>query len=310
MRKSLVVIGCWVLGFAVGCSGDDGQRGPAGAPGDPGEQGEKGETGDQGAPGDKGDTGEPGETGEQGETGAQGETGETGAQGETGLDFVRTVVVSPVGPSGTAQENGTRLLAALDGIVTADYDDPVLLKLEPGRYDLGDKALFMKSWLDIEGSGEGITTISSTATNTVLAASSSELRFLSINNSGAGTFQGGVGVYANVVEFRLTNVTITATGSGSFVNAVSGHADIRNCTLTATGTNGALSRALFDNGNALTTIVGSRLSGTTNSILLQSGIAKLANTELHGPAEDDGLRCTGCYDVDFGPLDSSCQPPP
>jgi hypothetical protein len=63
----------------------------------------------------------------------------------------------------------------LSGITDASPDNPYLLKIEPGVYDLGSSPLVMKQWVDVEGSGEGVTTITRAGspdfdTGTVVAA--------------------------------------------------------------------------------------------------------------------------------------------
>ncbi len=60
-----------------------------------------------------------------------------------------------VGPvEGDPAASGTALLNALSGITGASEANPYLLKVEPGVYDLGTGTLRMKSFVDIEGSGE------------------------------------------------------------------------------------------------------------------------------------------------------------
>lgn len=103
-----------------------------------------------------------------------------------------------IGPVGTQTENGTALLNALNGITDASAAKPYLLKIEPGKYDLGNNGLTMQQYVDIEGSGQNTTTITSThsgsvinATSaTVIGANHAEIRFLTIENSGG--WGGGV----------------------------------------------------------------------------------------------------------------------
>ena len=80
----------------------------------------------------------------------------TGAEWSCSNAYARTVIVSPVG---TPLENGAALLTALKGIADATVGNPYLLKIEPGRYALGSQPLAMKPWVDVEGSGELVTTI-------------------------------------------------------------------------------------------------------------------------------------------------------
>ena len=71
----------------------------------------------------------------------------------------RAILVSP---KLTAAESGTALLSTLKGITDSSSTNPCLIKIEPGIYDIGSKSLQMKPYLDIEGSGELVTTITGT----------------------------------------------------------------------------------------------------------------------------------------------------
>lgn len=129
--------------------------------------------------------------------------------------YRRTVVVSPVG---TAAENGTALLNALADITSASVNNPYLLKIEPGIYDLGTSSLQMKEGVDVEGSGEKTTivTASGYATytlGTVMGANSSELRFLSVTNTGGLANPYAIAIYNGSVNAssKITHVTASAS---------------------------------------------------------------------------------------------------
>ncbi len=123
-----------------------------------------------------------------------------------------------VGPVGTSLENGTALLDALDGISDAGITKPYLLKIEPGIYDLGNNGLTMKAFVDIEGSGQQTTTITSTHSGssqdytsaTITGMSSAEIRFLTIENRGGGNCS--MALYNNFSSPAITRVTAIASG--------------------------------------------------------------------------------------------------
>ena len=69
-------------------------------------------------------------------------------------------------PLGASVENGNLLLDALESITGVSSDSRYLLKLEPGVYDIGNNSLVMKEYVDIEGSGETNTIITSAGFNT------------------------------------------------------------------------------------------------------------------------------------------------
>ena len=108
----------------------------------------------------------------------------------------------------------------------------------------------LKTYVDVEGSGQDITTINcacSTDPGAVISATTitAEIRHLTINNTGGGMFAFGVST-DSVVDgsFSMLHVTATATGStgnyGVYNNSSS--PSMNNVTATATGgTDGAFS---------------------------------------------------------------------
>jgi len=130
--------------------------------------------------------------------------------------YVRTVIVSPIGDE---YANGQILVDALSRISGASATNPYLLKIEPGVYNLGTAALQMKEYVDIEGSGEGVTLItaagSATTNGTVLGANNAELRFLTVQNTGGNNHAIAIDNY--YASPRLTHVTAIASG-GSINN--------------------------------------------------------------------------------------------
>ena len=143
-----------------------------------------------------------------------------GAQWSCSNLYARTVIVSPVGSDA---QNGNALLAALAGITGPSSSSPWLLKIEPGRYDLGSQSLAMVEWVDIEGSGEWVTTItasgsSSSDTGTVVGADNAELRFLTVKNTGGSDH--AIAVYNGDTSPRLTHLTALASGGVDLNTAV------------------------------------------------------------------------------------------
>ncbi len=100
-----------------------------------------------------------------------------------------TVVVAPVG---TTVQNGQALLDAIAAIKNRNPPpsaaEPVLLKLEPGTYEVGSNAVEMIPYVDIEGSGVNATRIVGAVpsyfdvSGTVQGASNAELRHLTVES--------------------------------------------------------------------------------------------------------------------------------
>ena len=123
--------------------------------------------------------------------------------------YSHTVVVSP---GATPSESGTALLDGLAGITTASSNNPFLVKLEPGVYDVGATAVSMQPYVDVEGSGQDTTTITGTQSfQTIHPQSNSELRDVTVENTG-----GGAAILANIGSPVLTHVTaLSSTSDGT-----------------------------------------------------------------------------------------------
>jgi hypothetical protein len=249
--------------------------------------------------------------------------------GKSSSDFAaaykRTVVVSPVG---TGTENGTALLDAMQGITDASASKPYLLHIEPATYDLGNGSLSMKPYVDIEGSGELNTVITSGVSDfncipaTVVGANNAELRFLTVRSTGTDT-SCHTAIYNSSTSPRLTYVTAESTGGGGTnlgvynVNSSPTMTDVTatasggtfnygvfNTTssptmtdVTATASGGNFNYGVYNDGSS-PTIRQSKLSGSTNSLYQLDGTAKVALTQLEGPVSrlSGTLQCFNNFD--------------
>lgn len=208
------------------------------------------------------------------------------------VSMIRTVVVSP---DGTPTQNGTALLSAMNTISNASPSaaNPWLLKLEPGIYDMGSNALALKPYVDLEGSGEGTTLISSTvassnfppAQGTLVMASNTEARFVKITNSGTSTYSTAILVGSSVSNAKVTHVTTTVAGSGWSYGLVNdgGKLSVQDSTLSATGSTD--SAGIHNNGStASLTVENSTLSSSGGSyshgLLNVSGTVIIQNSSL------------------------------
>lgn len=139
----------------------------------------------------------------------------------------RTVLVSP---RATPAASGAALAEALAAISDASADRPYLLKIEPGVYDLGPAALQMKPYVDVEGSGQGVTSLTgaggpSDAAAVVLGASNAELRQLTVRVSAADVAS-TTAIRNTGVSPRLTDVTVQVTAPTGANNRVFGIANV------------------------------------------------------------------------------------
>jgi len=99
---------------------------------------------------------------------------------------------------------------ALDSITDASSNKPYLVRVAPGRYV---ERVAMKPWVDIEGSGAGVTFINWNGNRTVEGSSFAELRDLTVENGGGAS--GGIGIYNFGAAPRITRVNVTASSTGS-----------------------------------------------------------------------------------------------
>jgi len=201
--------------------------------------------------------------------------GTTCLSSETTLNlnsYVKTILVSP-GPDNVV--NGNNLRTAVNNAPTR-----TLVKVEPGTFDLATTPLIMKQGVDLEGSGEGLTTITSQivsanlplTSGTVVLASSSEVRFLSILNTGNGGSTLNSAVYSTGVNItsKLTNVTVSTNGNSSgnygIYNNINSSPSIQNTTISATG--GSINYGFYNYNSSSPIIENSTISvgvGSSNN---------------------------------------------
>ncbi|HOP46153.1 MAG TPA: hypothetical protein PK874_00705 [Desulfobacteraceae bacterium] len=207
-----------------------------------------------------------------------------------GKRYKRTVLVSPV--AGDTSASGTALIQSLNAITDASATNPYLIKLEPGVYDLGSNHLSLKEYVDIEGSGETATTITALGsdtedTGTVLGCDNTELRFLTIANTGGAKY--ATAVFNTKASTRLTSMTAEASG------ATAGEA----------GT--AINRAIYNKESAsIITDVCAHVSGTLYTSPLNCAIDNLVSDAM---IIDTKVTATGsAFEFSIGVRNRDCSP--
>ncbi len=165
--------------------------------------------------------------------------------------FTHTLIVSP---DPDPVQAGRVLREVVGGIADPSASNPFLVKIEPGLYDLDKDSLFMRPYVDIEGSGEGVTTITSslgTGSGTVVGTNNSELRFLTVKNTGeAGQLV--VALFSESTSPRYTHVTAMASGGNDneAIHISNGAPVLSYVTARATG--GSRSTGVANLGSLLT----------------------------------------------------------
>jgi hypothetical protein len=174
--------------------------------------------------------------------------------------FTHTLIVSPDPDRFVA---GRQLMQAVAGITDASAANPYLVKIEPGIYDLDAGSLFMRPYVDIEGSGEGVTTITSalgTGSGTVIGANNSELRYLTVKNTGEPNQQ-VVGIFTETTSPRLSHVTVISSGGSENYGIHTSNGTPVLSYVTASASGGGQSFGLA-NFNSVMTIVNSSFSAS------------------------------------------------
>jgi hypothetical protein len=171
---------------------------------------------------------------------------------DDGTLFARTVVVGPVGD---AAANGAALLAAFAALpVPPSAEEGILVRLEPGRYDLAGSMLELPPWTTVAGAGEIFTVLTSavcgtttSVTATLLGNHDVGLRDLTIENTCASPSGRSRAVFFDwdADSARLSRLTLRTTGAAGGCtallarsdNAVLDHltASVSGCAGTATG---------------------------------------------------------------------------
>jgi hypothetical protein len=118
------------------------------------------------------------------------------------------IVVSPEGNA-----DFTDPVAALQSIIDASASKPYLVKILPGVYTV-TSSIIAKPFVDIEGSGQGVTKVVRNGGSEVLQlASDAEVRDLTLTGQGTAVVARTVAGAGNVKLSRVTIVGAAATGS-------------------------------------------------------------------------------------------------
>lgn len=193
----------------------------------------------------------------------------------------RTIFVSG---SGSATDNGTALVNAVNGISGNSDTNRYLVKVSAGVFNVGTNALQMKSFVDIEGSGQNATRIlssrtsSSVDTGSVVGADNSELRSLSVENDGTSGNTYGVVVFVSSTSPTLTDVRLSSTGaSWSIALYNNGTPVIRDSSLSASYSIATRNIGVYHAGGAAS-IVDSSITVTGSSAVSNRGVWNNAGT--------------------------------
>jgi hypothetical protein len=172
--------------------------------------------------------------------------------------YTHTLIVSP---NPDPVQAGRTLREVVSGITDPSASNAYLVKIEPGIYDLEADSLFMRPYVDIEGSGEGVTTITSaiaTGSGTVVGANNSELRYLTVKNTG-GANQQVVAIFTETTSPRFSHVTAIASGGSENYGIHTSNGTIVLSNVTSSASGGGQSFGVA-NYNSVMTVLNSTFS--------------------------------------------------
>ena len=210
------------------------------------------------------------------------------------------------------------LSTALASISDASVSNPYVVRIAPGEYT-ETATVALKTYVAVEGSGQGFTTITCECASDSYDASSAtvsagnivaEIRHLTINNTGGDSVSFGVWT-EDVVDGSVSMSDVTATGTGGTytygVSNESSSPSMMNVTATATG--GTNSRGVYNVSSSSPSVRNSSFTGDDDSIYNSgSSSAQVADTMLDGTVTaGGGLTCVGAYDETFSVLNASCS---
>ncbi len=221
----------------------------------------------------------------------------------------------------------TSIQAALDSIIDASASHPYIVRVAPGVYS---ERVTMKEWVDIEGSGELNTKITTTTSlggeiGTVAGASNAELRYLTVENTGApdtavaisndgasprlthitAVASGGVfssiGVQSTNSSPSLTSVSVIASG-GSHTRGmlnINSTTTIRDSVITTSG--GADQIGVWSQQASTTQVYSSEIVASTRPVHNWDSTTVIAGSLLSGAPilADVGMTCAGVYDENY-----------
>jgi len=184
--------------------------------------------------------------------------------------YARTAVVARDGGDYANPLQAMDALSSWCG--SPSVDNPCLLRIMPGGYNIATNSLEMRPYVDIEGAGENMTmirgTIDSGVAGVVVGASNAELRNMTVENTGAANGN-SIALFNLNVSPKISHVTLKASANG---NAETIHNETSSLTLSdvtlATSSNNVCQG--LRNWNSTTSMTNVRI--TTGSACSGDGI--------------------------------------
>lgn len=241
-----------------------------------------------------------------GASGPVGDTGPAGPAGEAGPSPAQIVTVA------TADGDFASLSAALASITDASTSKPYLIRIAPGVYTEAS-TVTLKNHVDVEGSGERITTVTCACADADPVAGAAvsagnitaQIRNFTITNTGGGSASSGLAT-SGVTDssFSAAGMAINAAGGTSSNYAVFNNessAAFSNVTATATGESNDASGVHNIGSSPLLNLVSATASGSNeNRGIYNQGSFPRMNAAI--------ARATGAGTNNYGVLNTNSVP--
>ena len=251
--------------------------------------GTQGPAGPPGAAGADGTAGAKGEDGPKGPAGPPGADGTDGTDGTDGQDAASPARVIWVAESGGDYTKLSEAMASIPDNNTAAT--PYVITIAPGEY-IETANVEMKNYVDVEGSGQGITTIrcacsgSTNFKNSTISIGEKnvEIRQITIENTSTGN--DNFAVHSNQAfneELEVTMADVTATASGGTnavgINLNQATLKLRNVTATAAGNTSSTGVKSTSSSITIETTEATASGGSNSNtaISIEGGVVALNN---------------------------------
>lgn len=196
----------------------------------------------------------------------------------------------------------TSIQAALNSITDATATNRYLVWVGPGEYH---GQVTMKPYVDIEGAGELVTTITHTSApagsgGTVRGASDAELRNLTVRSTGGGAT--AMAILNDKASPRLTHVIATASGAEYNYAVYNAGSSPAMTEVTATASGGGHSYAVYNNNSSptMTNVTATASEGDHNSGVYNNSSSSPVMTNVTATASG-GSKNYGVFNSNSSP---------
>ena len=188
---------------------------------------------------------------------------------------------------------------------TPSEDNPCLIKILPGVYNLGAGTLTMQPFVDIEGSGETTTFITSAFSDSALTgvvngADKAEIRLLTVKSTSTSGY--AVAIANKSQSPKITHVTAIATGTLSCYGIYNSASSPVLSNVTVTASESLRSYGVYDTASSPTM---NNVTVSASSTFESFGVynADSSAPVMSGVAiSTDGHFSNGVYNLDSSPV--------